>query len=88
MKKGGYQIIDLSIASPFTAGEAQEVSGVGYVIQHSNRKRLIISGLTLGGVEYPDFGVILTSSDGNYSGNFTGHTITVTGDNITITTQA
>lgn len=52
MKKGGYQIIDLS-AYKFTNGESQSVPNVYNIIKNT-KKVVLISGLTVDGTEYHD----------------------------------
>lgn len=52
MKKGGYQIIDLS-AYKFTNGESQSIPNVYNIIKNT-KKVVLISGLTVDGTEYHD----------------------------------
>ena len=52
MKKGGYQIIDLS-AYKFTNGKSQIVKNIYNIIKHT-KKIVLISGLTVDGAEYHD----------------------------------
>lgn len=53
MRKGGYRIIDLNDTN-FTLDVAMMISGIHDEIEGSYRKPLLLSGLTVAGVEYAD----------------------------------
>lgn len=75
MKKGGYQIIDLQNKN-FVLGTGQVVSGV-YSLIEGTRKPLLLSGISIAGVEYHDTFVELTVSNTSYTGTVYGKTITI-----------
>lgn len=53
-RKGGYIILDLN-GTPFTSGEAETVPGAYEIVANPYGKATLISGLSVGGVAYPDF---------------------------------
>lgn len=53
MRKGGYQIIDLHDTN-FKVGVAVMKSGIHDKIEGSYRKPILLSGLMVANVEYPD----------------------------------
>lgn len=54
MKKGGYQIVDLS-KETFTSGSAKTVPGIASLLVGARGKRPVISGLKVGSTKYGDF---------------------------------
>lgn len=73
MKKGGYKIIDFKDIN-ITTGTGVTVVGVYEDIEKSYRKAILLSGITVDGVEKPDCFVDCEISDGNY--NFTAYGLT------------
>lgn len=53
MRKGGHRIIDLDDIN-FTLNVAMMIPGIHEEIEGSYRKPLLLSGLTVAGVEYAD----------------------------------
>ena len=53
-RKGGYIIFDLK-GNPLTSGEASAVTGAYEIVANLYGKAILISGLTVGDVVYPDF---------------------------------
>lgn len=84
MKKGGYKIIDFADVDIKTDGGAT-VSGVYSAIEDSYRKAILISGITLDGVEKRDCFVCPEITDSNYTFTAYGKTFTITNtDAVTI----
>lgn len=79
MTKGGYQILDLS-GIDFRIGISQYVRGA-YEKLESTRKAILVSGLTVGDVEYRDMFLDFFVSNGNFVTKFGSEVI----PNITIT---
>lgn len=67
MKKGGYQILDLSAVS-FRRGQSQIVKGAHELIE-GTRKVILVSGLEVDGVEYRDAFVNFTIESGSFVGS-------------------
>lgn len=87
MRKGGYQIIDLHDTN-FTAGEAQTVADIYDKIEGSYRKPLLLSGLTVEDVEYPDTYVEVTVNESAYEITAYGKQIKIDStDEVTVTAQ-
>lgn len=89
-KKGGYQILDVHNIN-FTSGSGVQVEGIGEAVTRGFGKRFVVSGMSIAGTKYPDFEVILTSSDNDtFSGSFPGYTITIVAstNTVTVTTAA
>ena len=83
MKKGGYQIIDLGDVNITSTGAT--VPGIHKAIESSYRKAILISGVTLNGVEQRDCFVDCTKASGNYTFSAYGKTFTVSAeDKVTI----
>lgn len=86
MRKGGYQIIDLHDVS-FTSGVPMMVPGIHDRIEGSYRKPILLSGLTIGGVEYPDTYVEMNVNESAYMSSAFGATIKIENtDAVTVTT--
>ena len=83
MKKGGYQIIDFGDVNITSTGVT--VLGLHKAIESSYRKAILISGVTLNGVEQRDCFVDCTNTSGNYTFSAYGKTFTISaGDKVTI----
>lgn len=80
MKKGGYQIVDFGDTN-ITSTEGATIAGVYPTIEASHRKALLISGVTLEGVEQRDCWIDCVVDSGNYKFTAYGKTFTVTPDN-------
>lgn len=66
MKKGGYQIIDLS-AYKFTNGESQSIPNVYNIIKNT-KKVVLISGLTVDDTEYHDMFTVFIPYETHFYG--------------------
>lgn len=66
-KLGGYKIIDLS-GSTFATGVESTKPGVYEAIESTN-KRIVVSGLVMGGVEYDDMDVPFIVEGSDYIGH-------------------
>lgn len=66
--KGGYRIIDLKNTDITVSGDAVKVEGVHQSIEANYRKPIILSGITLGGLEKPDAWVNFYVSGTDYKG--------------------
>lgn len=87
MKKGGYKIIDFKDIN-ITTGTGVTVIGVYEDIEKSYRKAILLSGITLDGVEKPDCFIDCEVSDGNYTFTAYGKTWTITKDDLVTATSA
>lgn len=87
MTKGGYKIINFQDVNLVTTSEdGVTISGIHDAIENTYRKPLLISGLTIDGVEKADTYATATASDNTFTISAYGHTITVTDTNlVTIT---
>lgn len=65
MLKGGYKIIDFKDVN-ITTGAGVTVTGIYEDIEKSHRKAILLSGITIDGVEKPDCFVDCEVTDGNY----------------------
>lgn len=84
MVKGGYKIIDFKDVNITTAGGAT-VAGIYETIEHTHRKALMVSGVTIDGVEKPDCFISCDVADGSYTFSAYGKTFTISNaDKITI----
>lgn len=81
MVKGGYRIIDFKDINIISGGDAVVIAGVYDVIEDAYRKPLLLSGITLDGVEKPDCFISCDVSDSNYTFTAYGKTFTVTDEN-------
>lgn len=87
MRKGGYKIIDLH-DTQFTVGTAMMIAGIHDAIEGSYRKPLLISGLTVAGVEYADAYVTATTNESAFMIDVYGFTIKIESTNaVTVTTK-
>ena len=85
MKKGGYLIIDFGDVNITSTGVT--VPGIHQMIESSyrHRKAILISGVTLNGVEQRDCFVDCTNASGNYTFSAYGKTFTISAeDKVTI----
>ena len=87
--KGGYLIIDLKHVA-LTSGQEENVPGTYQAAANAYGKATLVSGLSVGDTDYPDFWISLTGNAGTYSGTASvgGSTITVSveeGDDVTVT---
>lgn len=76
MRKGGYKIIDLHDTN-FTEGTAATVDGIYDSIEGSYRKPILLSGLKVGGVEYPDTFGEMSVDSGAYNSEAYSFTIKI-----------
>lgn len=84
MKRGGYKIIDFKDVNILTDGGAI-VTGIYEKIEKRHRKAILISGITIDGVEKPDCFVDCEVSGSNYTFTAYGKTFTITNaDKVTI----
>lgn len=85
MIKGGYKIIDFKDTPLTTGGEATTIAGIYGSIEGSYRKPLLLSGLTIDGIERNDVYAPATVSGSNFVFTAYGKTITITGaDAVTV----
>lgn len=80
MFKGGYKIIDLKNTN-FTVGTASAIVGVYDAIARNYGKAIMLNGIVIGGVEFPNTFVELTSGSTCYNGKVYGYNITINDDN-------
>lgn len=78
-KNGGYVIIDFKDIN-ITSETGVTVVGIFNDIESSGRKAILVSGVTLDGVEQRDVFVEPIVNSGNYTFTAYGHTFTVTHD--------
>ena len=87
MRNGGYKIINLKDVN--LTSTTKKVSGIHDDIENSYRKPLLLSGITINGVEKNDAFVAPTISSGSYLFKVYGGTITVTSqDMVSFTSDA
>lgn len=84
MRKGGYQIVNFKNIK-ITVAEATVVEGVGSSLLNSHNKRTVVSGLNIGGTEYPDFEVLFKNGGGTFTGTVDDNTISVVASTDTVT---
>lgn len=87
--KGGYIIVDLK-GVDFTSGTPEIVEGAYKAASNPWNKAVLISGLQVAGVYYPDIFIPLVPNAGTYEGGavFGGNTFTfsiASDDSVTIT---
>lgn len=88
MIKGGYKIIDFQDIN-ITPEAGITVVGIYETIEGSHRKPLLISGLTISGVEKNDCFVSCTAADNSYSFSAYGYIFTITNEDVvSITAEA
>lgn len=84
MTKGGYHITDFKDVN-ITSAEGATIVGIYDDIESSHRKAILISGITIDGVEYRDCFVDCTSTDNSFTFSAHGKTFTVSNsDTVTI----
>lgn len=76
-KNGGYIIIDFG-DTPLTADEGGTIPDIYEDFEHSGRKAVLISGITLDGVEHKDVFVDVTIEDSSFKFTAYGKTFTIT----------
>lgn len=79
MIKGGYKIVDFQDTN-ITPEQGITVVGIYETIESSHRKPLLISGLTISGVEKNDCFVSCTAAENSYSFTAYGYTFTITNE--------
>lgn len=79
MTNGGYHIVNFGDVG-FTTGTATVVSGVYDDIESSHRKVIMISGVTLDGVEQRDCFVDCEVNESSYTFTAYGKTWTITNE--------
>lgn len=79
MKRGGYHIVDFKDVN-ITTAEGATIAGIYEEIEGSYRKAVLVSGVTIDGVEYRDTFVDVSHSENNYSFTAYGKTFTVTNE--------
>ncbi len=87
MKKGGYQIADLT-GFNFSLNSPTTVKGFKDIIKNANNKRIIVSGLVIAGTEYDDAEVEFNVVGTAYVGTLYGLKMTVTQRDDLIITNA
>ena len=80
MIKGGYKIINFKDVNILTSGGAT-VPGIYDDIKKSNRKAIMVSGVTIDGVKNPDCFVDCEVSGSDYKFSAYGKTFTITSEN-------
>lgn len=84
MKKGGYAIVDFADTN-IVSDTGATIAGVYTAIEGSYRKAILISGVTIDGVEKRDCFVCPEISEGNFTFSAYGKTFTITAeDKVTI----
>lgn len=79
MVRGGYHILDFKDQN-ITTDAGATIVGIYESIEGSYRKAILVSGVTIDGVEYRDTFVNPTSGDNNYTFSAYGKTFTITND--------
>lgn len=79
MKRGGYHVIDFGDVNITTDGGAT-IAGIYESIEGSYRKAILVSGVTIDGVEQRDTFVNPVSADNNFSFLAYGKTFTIAND--------
>lgn len=77
MLKGGYQILDLK-GTALTSGTEATIDGTYAALSNAHGKRVIVSGLKVGGTAYNDVEVLFTLSTTTYTGVLVVGTTTIT----------
>lgn len=80
--RGGYQIVNFKNYA-LTSGESANIEGIFATVFNPYKKATMISGLTVGDVEYPDFYAPFTENSGNMVSSvvISGATITISVEN-------
>lgn len=79
MLRGGYHIVDFKDTN-ITTDAGATVVGIYEELEGSYRKAILVSGVTIDGVEQRDTWVDPTHGDGNYTFTAYGKTFTVKSD--------
>lgn len=88
MIKSGYKIIDLH-DTQFTSGVTMMLEGIHDAIEGSYRKPILLSGLTVAGVEYADAYVAVTTNESAFMIDIYGFTIKIEStDAVTVTKKS
>lgn len=88
MTRGGYHIVDFKDQN-ITAEAGITLVGIYEEIEGSYRKAILVSGITLDGVEQRDTFVEPTHADDSYTFTAYGRTFTVKNDEtVTVSSQA
>ena len=66
--KGGYKLIDFKETNITVGGDAVTIAGVYNAIESAYRKQIVITGLTIGGVEHRDVFCNLEHGENVYHG--------------------
>ena len=90
--RGGYIIADFK-KTALTSGTQATIDGLFNSVSNPYKKPVVVSGLVIGGVEYPAFYAVFVKNSNNYESrvaiNETTLTIVVTPeDGVTVTTGA
>lgn len=80
MMKGGYKIVDFKDVN-ITTDNGAVITGIYNGFENNHRKAVLISGVTIDGVEKPDCFIDCEIDDGNYTFSAYGKTFTVTAEN-------
>lgn len=80
MKNGGYAIIDFG-DNDIVTGTGATIEGIYEAIEGSYRKAILISGITVDGIEKRDCFVCPEITDSNYTFTAYGKTFTITAEN-------
>lgn len=81
---GGYHIVNLSDVN-ITTADGATISGIYESIENAHRKAILLSGVTIDGVEKNDCFVCAEIADSNYTFTAHGKTFTITNeDKVTI----
>lgn len=85
-KRGGYQILDL-MDTALESGKATVIKGTSRAMARHLRARVVISGLTLDGIQYTDFTAdSVTIAGSTYTIQGGGCSIVITNeDTVTVT---
>lgn len=79
MKRGGYHIVDFKDVN-ITTENGATIVGIYEEIEGSYRKVILVSGVTIDGVEQRDTFVDVSHAENNYSFTAYGKTFTVTNE--------
>lgn len=84
MLRGGYHIVDFKDVN-ISSTDGAVIAGIYEEIEGSYRKAILVSGITIDGVEQRDTFVNPVSGDGNYTFEAYGKTFTVAKTTETVT---
>lgn len=79
MIRGGYKVVDFKDVN-LTVDEGSTISGIYEEVEGSYRKAILVSGVTINGVEYRDTFVDVSHAENNYSFSAYGYTFTISND--------